>query len=58
MSAGSGQQAAKEGTFHVVAVWLHCLHVTEMWDCVEKGLVVNADFFDARYESSRTESDL
>ena len=50
MSAGNGQQAAKEGTFHVVAVWFHCLHVSEMHDAARNGLTVKADFFDNRYE--------
>ena len=50
MSAGNGQQAAKEGTFHVVAVWFHCLHVSEMHDAARKGLTVKADFFDNSYE--------
>ena len=44
MSAGNGQQAAKEGTFHVVAVWFHCLHVSEMHDAARAGLTANADF--------------
>ena len=50
MSAGNGQQAAKEGTFHVVAVWFHCLHVSEMHDAARNGLTVKADFFDQLYE--------
>ncbi len=50
MSAGNGQQAAKEGTFHVVAVWFHCLHLSEMHDAARAGLTVNADFFDPLYE--------
>jgi hypothetical protein len=37
-------------TFHVVNVWVHCLHYTEMEDCVKAQLTVNADFWDPRYE--------
>ena len=50
MSAGNGQQAAKEGTFHVVAVWFHCLHNSEMHDAARNGLTVKADFFNNSYE--------
>ena len=50
MSAGNGQMAAKDGSFHVVALWFHCLHVSEMHDCVNSHLTVNADFFDPDYE--------
>ena len=50
MSAGNGQMAAKDGSFHVVALWFHCLHVSEMHDCVNSYLTVNADFFDPDYE--------
>ena len=50
MSAGNGQMAAKDGSFHIVALWFHCLHVSEMHDCGKSGLTVNADFFDPRYQ--------
>ena len=50
MAAGNGQLAAKLGTFHVVAIWMHCLHTSEMPDCGRAGLTVNAEFFDHLYE--------
>ena len=50
MSAGNGQMAAKDNTFHVMAAWLHCLHYTEFKDCTKAGLTVNADFFHPEYE--------
>ena len=50
MSAGNGQMAAKDGSFHVVAVWFHCLHVSEMLDCARNWLTVHADFFLPDYE--------
>ena len=50
MAAGSGQLAAKPGTFKVVAVWVHCVHIAEMEDCARSWLTCNCDFFDPRYE--------
>ena len=50
MAAGNGQIAAKLNTFHVVAIWVHCLHTIEMPDCGRTGLAVNAEFFDKEYE--------
>jgi hypothetical protein len=56
MAAGNGQLAARPDTFHVVNVWVHCLHYTEMEDCGKAWLTVNADFFDTRYEVTHSTS--
>ena len=50
MMAGNGPIAAKEGNYHVVRVWFHCLRMPEMLDCAQNGLTVSADFFHPDYE--------
>jgi len=45
MMAGGGQIAAKIGSFHVMAIWLHAIHVDEMQAWCDQGFFLGCDFF-------------
>ena len=44
--AGAGQIAARPGAFHMMAIWLHCLHLDGMGAWAQQGLHLGVDFFD------------
>jgi hypothetical protein len=52
MMAGCGQIAAKKGSFHMIGMYIHAIHLAEIEKYVQQGLQISADVFHPEYEIS------